>query len=88
MKRPLTFEQLFSGRMLLMRAQRHISQAEWDGKSTGLAPKFKTPAGDRAFFVVEALLVALEHEFEQKKARCDRRKQRRLERQADRQVLR
>jgi hypothetical protein len=40
----MTFEQLFSGRLLLMRAQRHISQREWDGHSPGLNPRFKSLA--------------------------------------------
>jgi hypothetical protein len=82
----MTFEQLFSGRMLLMRVQRHISQAEWDGRSPGLNPRFKTPAGEKAFFTVERLLVELECEFDAKKKLCDRTKQRRLDRRADRQV--
>jgi hypothetical protein len=82
----MTFEQLFSGRMLLMRVQRHISQAEWDGRSPGLNPRFKTLAGEEAFFTVERLLVELEREFEKKKKRCNQIKQRRLDRRADRQV--
>jgi hypothetical protein len=82
----VTFEQIFTGRLLLMRVQRHISQAEWDGKSPGLNPHFKTLAGEKAFFAVERLLVELEREFDEKKKRCDRSKQRRLDRRADRQV--
>jgi hypothetical protein len=82
----MTFEQIFGGRMLLMRVQRHISQAEWDGHSPGTNPQFKTDAGEEAFFIVEALLVDLEREFDEKKKRCDRNKQRRLDRRADRQV--
>jgi hypothetical protein len=87
--KPMTFEQLFSGRMLLMRVQRHISQVEWDGRcspSTRLNPHFKTPAGEEAFFIVERLLVLLEGEFDEKKKRCNRIKQRRLDQRADRQV--
>lgn len=82
----MSFEEIFTGRLLLMRAQRHISQSAWDGKSPGLNPRFKTLAGEQAFFTVERLLVELENEFTQKKRKCDRRKRRALERRADRQV--
>jgi hypothetical protein len=79
------FEQLFSGRMLLMRVQRHICQAGLVGFDH-MIPVFRTPAFDEAFWTVERLLVELEREFETKKKLCDRDKQRRLDRRADRQV--
>jgi hypothetical protein len=83
----MTFEQLFSGRMLLMRAQRHISQAEWDGKSGGLNPQFKTLAGESAFFTIERLLVELESEFDAKAKTASAKKRKALHRRADRQVV-
>jgi|HubBroStandDraft_6_1064221.scaffolds.fasta_scaffold00550_23 hypothetical protein len=82
----MTFQQLFSARMLLMRVQRHISQAGlvgWDH----MIPVFRDASYDEGFFIVEGLLVELEREFDQKRKRCDRRKQRSLDRRADRQVL-
>jgi hypothetical protein len=82
----MTFEKIFSGRMMLMRVQRHISQAEWDGKSSGLNPRFKTRSGEEAFFIVERLLIDLEKEFDRKAIVCHRRKRQSVERRADRQV--
>jgi hypothetical protein len=82
----VTFEQIFSGRMTLMRVQRHISQAGLIGWDHSI-PAFRDAAYDEAFFTVERLLVELEREFESRKKRCDRRKQRNLDRRADRQVM-
>jgi hypothetical protein len=89
----MTFEQLFSGRLLLMRAQRHICQAGIARYATNkigtynwLTPEFRTAADEQAYFTAERLLMELELEFDEKKKRCDRRKQQRLDRRADRQV--
>ena len=71
-----------------MRVQRHISQAERDGKSPGLNPRFKTPAGEAAFFTVERLLVELEAEFDAKAKTTKAKKRKALHRRADRQVIR
>ena len=82
----MTFEQIFAGRMLLMRVQRHISQAEWDGRSPGTNPQFKTYAGEEAFFTVERLLVELESEFDAKAKTVKAKKRKALHRRADSQV--
>jgi len=68
----MTFGQIFSGRMLLMRAQRHIVQAgvlrlEQD---KFLFPIFRGPAEQQAFLLVERLLVELEREFDENRKRC------------------
>lgn len=83
----MTFEQFFSGRMLLMRAQRHICQAGLTGWDH-MIPVFNDSDRCAAFYIVERLLIELESEFEAKKNRCDQRKRRALERKADRQVSR
>jgi len=75
-------------RQLLMRVQRHISQAEWDGRSPGTNPQFKTDAGEEAFFTVERLLIELESEFDAKVKTVKAKKRRALHRRADRQVER
>lgn len=76
----MTFEQIFTGRILLMRAQRHIAQ------EFATVRGFRTPAGEEAFFIVERCLVDLEREFDAKKKLSDRNKKRSLDRRADRQV--
>ena len=74
----MTYDQLFSGRMLLMKAQRHIAQASLvtearQGSASSVnygipwpAAKFTTPAMCDAFYIVERLLCALEKEFDTK----------------------
>ena len=88
----ITFEQIFSGRMLLMRAQRHIAQAgisRYGLRDSGSRlVEFRSPADEGAFFIVESLLCQLEREFDQKKKRCDRRRRRQLDTRAKRQAVR
>lgn len=84
----MTFEQIFAGRMLLMRIQRHISQAAWTGESVGLIPLFKTQGGKDAYWIVERLLVDLETEFAGKRDRQPKQVRRKLDRRADQQVTR
>lgn len=86
----MTFDQIFAGRMILIGAQKHLAQEFVyypDGETTLLGAKFRTPAGERAFFTVESLLVELEREFDAKKKRCHRKTRRVLDRRADRQVI-
>lgn len=83
----MTFDQIFSGRLLLCRATRHVMQAHFVGFDHSI-PVFRTPEGDAAFWLIESKLRDLENEFEAKKKRCARRKQLRLYRRADAQVRR
>jgi len=85
----MTFEAIFAGRMTLMRAQRHIAQAHLvQVVPFPEIPRFTSPAGEQAFWIVERLLCALESEFDGKKQRLDKRRQRNLDRRANRQVAR
>lgn len=84
----MTFEQMFSGRMLLMRAQRHISQTH-SAFPCGDSASWLIPgnAGMHAYQIVEQALQQLEREFDAKRARCKRRgRSASLARRADRQV--
>lgn len=81
----MTFEQIFAGRLTLMRAQRHICQAYLLGFDH-MIPIFRAPEGDAAFWIVENRLVELEREFAEKRSRQKARKRRSLDRRADRQV--
>jgi hypothetical protein len=83
----LSFEQIFSGHMLLVRARRHICQA-WLIGFDHFIPAFRAPEGDEAFRIIERKLIELETEFDAKKKACDRAKRLRLDRRADRQVTR
>lgn len=85
----MTFEQIFTGRLILMRAQRHVCQGNRYrlGKNHGLFfPIFEDKAADEAFLIVEWRLIELEREFEQKRNRAHRSKRQSLDRRADRQV--
>jgi hypothetical protein len=90
----MTFEQIFAGRMTLMRAQRHIAQAsvlryEQELKGANwLKPIFRDQAGEQAFFIVELRLIALEREFDIKTMKRSARQRRCLNQRADRQVRR
>lgn len=87
----MTFEQIFSGRMLLMRAQRHIAQSgvkRYALIGNWLTPEFVDAAAEEAFFIVERQLVDLEKLFESKKQRCDAKRRRSLTRRVDAQVTR
>lgn len=83
----MTFEQIFSGRMVLMRAQRHIAQGAVRYETgTYLTPIFRAEPDERAFFLVERLLQDLEREFEEKRKRTRKHKRAELAERADRQV--
>lgn len=59
----MTFNQLFTGRLILMRAQRHLAQKYVDYK----ANDFPCVEGRTAYFIVERALRQLETEFDSKK---------------------
>jgi hypothetical protein len=63
----VTFEQIFSGRMRLLSAMRHIAQQH------GCYPQgklhFRTGAGGEAFRIVERCIAELEREFNAKRSR-------------------
>lgn len=84
----MTFEQIFSGRMLLMRAQRHVAQSGIETYIQGswLQPVFRSAADRAAFCLIEKRLQELEREFDEKAARKDHRKRQLLRRRIDRQV--
>lgn len=86
----MTFEEIFGGRMVLMRAQRHICQnnkyALCESAHGMFFPVFEDSAADMAFLTIEQNLIILENEFEAKKKLKDKRKRRALDRRADRQV--
>lgn len=89
----MTYEQIFAGRMILMRAQRHIAQASrYYGKNiagsrNGAVFAFRSHSRQQAFFIVESLLVELEGEFDEKRKHCQTAKSKRLAARADRQVI-
>ena len=81
----MTFLQLFKGRMVLMRAQRHVAQASIyyppDGsKWSDNWPKFYKSTAETSFFLIERLLRELEKEFDAKKR--PRSQRRKIERQS------
>ena len=85
----MTFDQLFSGRMLLMRAQRHVAQSgvrRYRVIDDWLTPEFVDTAAEQAFFIIEFRLVELEKLFEAKKSRRDAKSRRHLTRRMDAQV--
>lgn len=87
----MTFEQIFEGRLTLMRAQRHIAQAHvsrYDQSGNTMRPIFGSTEGSEAFWLVEGRIQALEIEFTEKRKSCNRAKRQKLDRRADQQVLR
>jgi hypothetical protein len=73
----VTFEQIFSGRMVLIQAQKHIAQSSIHYRSEGtdwfpVLPMFATKAAEEAYFIVEHALCELEREFEAKRSRRKR----------------
>jgi hypothetical protein len=64
----MTFEQLFRGRLALMRAQRHLNN-----RAVIFVPgaTYRNPTSSdyQAYFILERLLVDLEREFETKRKR-------------------
>lgn len=87
----MTFEQIFAGRLILMRAQRHIAQAHvlrYAECQNTMQPIFRNAEGREAFWIVEFLLRELKREFTEKRNSCNRGRRQKLDRRADRQVLR
>lgn len=59
----MTFMQIFTGRLILLRTQRHLAQKYADHK----ANNFTCVEGRAAYFIVERALRQLETEFDSKK---------------------
>lgn len=86
----MTFEQIFSGRLVLMSAQRHVAQAGIVYEpGQALIDSFVVDAYQKAFWILERKLCELEREFDDKLKRTrSATRRRQLDRRAQRQVTR